>query len=109
MAGNIVKWWKHKILGGYKQFSAPTPTKTEKLPNSISKIHPHPHPHPTSSAARPTMPNISAAATQKRFRDQPTIDRRTDGRTDFQTNGRTDGRAEERRSSDPASVLCLYL
>lgn len=21
MAGNIVKWWKHKILGGYKQFS----------------------------------------------------------------------------------------
>ncbi|XP_053674935.1 protein naked cuticle homolog [Anopheles nili] len=21
MAGNIVKWWKHKILGGYKQFT----------------------------------------------------------------------------------------
>lgn len=21
MAGNLVKWWKHKILGGYKQFS----------------------------------------------------------------------------------------
>lgn len=21
MAGNLVKWWRHKILGGYKQFS----------------------------------------------------------------------------------------
>lgn len=21
MAGNLMKWWKHKILGGYKQFS----------------------------------------------------------------------------------------
>lgn len=21
MAGNLVKWWKHKIFGGYKQFS----------------------------------------------------------------------------------------
>lgn len=28
MAGNIVKWWKHKILGGYKQFSG----KKEKNP-----------------------------------------------------------------------------
>lgn len=26
MAGNIVKWWKHKILGGYKQFSGKNST-----------------------------------------------------------------------------------
>lgn len=27
MAGNIVKWWKHKILGGYKQFSGKFPSR----------------------------------------------------------------------------------
>lgn len=38
MAGNIVKWWKHKILGGYKQFSGNKKKQQQEQPQATNQI-----------------------------------------------------------------------
>lgn len=43
MASNIVKWWRHKILGGYKQFSGRSSSRSNN--NNNTNIHWQSRPH----------------------------------------------------------------
>lgn len=38
MAGNLVKWWRHKILGGYKQFSGRLLADFKKILFNLAKL-----------------------------------------------------------------------